>query len=141
MVSIFSFAVLLFCAFLGSVIARNGCRRCAGYYSFYLDTEMSEIEARAELHKRLGICATGGQYEAKPYRRDVCLIRADDTLACNYWKFQLDIYRYCGNGGKVWRANTPMCRDGECFYKDKLQLWCNNSVDCAGTCVCSTCAC
>lgn len=137
MITLIKLFFILFSFYASSTLARNGCRRCTGTYTFTLDKGLNEAAARDRLATSLGTCATGKQYLVKAVRSVDC-----KNGVCNQWAFDLTIYRYCGNGSKVLRAKDRKCTSPTgCFFGDYLQLNCVESVDCAETCHCWECAC
>lgn len=120
--------------------ARNGCRRCAGDYHLWFDKFVTEAVAMEYLGRRLNGCATGDQYQITGLQSTVCTANIH-IRQCMSWYFDVEVYRYCGNGGLVIRGLKWTCFETNCFYGDYLRLRCTKSVECAGTCDCTECAC
>lgn len=133
---------LMFISILASrAVARHGCRRCTGIYSFYLDDFLTESQARIHLKESLGTCATGSEFWTQSLDSNTCDETSRD-YRCKYWSFKIMVFRYCGNGGSVLRALQKVCGDEiGCFFRDYLSLICTQSVKCAGNCDCVKCAC
>lgn len=140
MTSILRVVFVLLWALSSRAAARNGCRRCTGFYNFIFDYFVEEAQAKDHLAVRFGNCATGDQYWIK----NVVLSDCDETSSfrrCRSWWFDLVVYRYCGNGGSVVRPRKRICdTNGRCMFYDYLELLCDKSVECAGKCDFKECA-
>lgn len=137
MAYLIKFAIFVFSVLLSTSYARNGCRLCSGTYSLYFDNGIDAAAARANLESKLGTCATGKQFLIKSATPLLC-----QGINCKKWVFDMDIYRFCGNGKAALRARDKRCsRPNQCFYADDLNLHCTQSVGCAETCHCNECGC
>lgn len=138
MANFLRFAALFVSLLVSVAFAANSCRQCSGVYAFTLDAAITGAAAKDYFVRKLGACATGAQYLIKRVVNQDCTV--PDT--CKFWRFEIDVYRYCGNGGSVVRARDYKCgTTNGCVYGDYLLLTCTKSVACAGQCDCNECAC
>lgn len=140
--------------FIFQVVAANSwsCRQCVGGYHFVFSVPISEAKAREFLSAGLLNCATANQYDITQTEKGLCdatCVRPGmppncapvNAPLCREWFFHLKVWRYCGNGGKVFWNKDPHCTGNICTSADTLSLSCYASVNCIGKCNCKLCGC
>lgn len=127
-----------------SVIGSNGCRLCTGDKTLTFDNFVVQDVAQAFLGNSFDGCVTGAEFEVTdvtPGGNNILTSCLANGVACKEWKFKLDIYRYCGNGGGVQMTKGRKCVGPVCALSDFLDLKCNRSVRCGSDCDCKNCGC
>lgn len=140
---------VLFC--VGQAFAANSCRACSGEYKVYFFDRILQDQATDFFKSVIPACATGNDYKINKTVaedcKDSCLVRdyqrclsGRGKQVCNTYTFSIDVYRYCGNGGKVIRDNqSEVTALGFRSTRQVLQLGCYRSVQCGGDCDKATC--
>lgn len=142
---------------VGLAASHNSCRQCMGNQAITFKTRVSQDSATSFFKASLGSCATGNDYYVQLVEPSDCLIpcvvEAIDNnkrrycqkfgeKVCLTYKFNIRVWRYCGNGGSVTLNKGAHCSiQGFCVASDSLSLSCNRSVQCRGDCTCSNCGC
>lgn len=134
-------ALLLLVSFLaGPAFASKSCRNCLGGLYLAFASPVTSDFASSVFAASLGNCATGGHALTK-VDTDTCLT-VNGQQACMNYLFNINVYRYCGNGGQANYNRGTYTYKGVKVATDKLSMTCNLSVKCGSTpCSCSTCAC
>lgn len=133
--------------------ADNSCRQCTGSQLLVFSKEVLENDAINFFETRFNKCATGPDYEITSTSYSGCHCTDPDKVppykncaqvgltACTVYVFNLNVWRYCGNGGTVDFTKPSYCDGAICVTKDNLNLTCNRSVQCKSPCVCKDCGC
>lgn len=122
--------IILILGLLELVVGLKGCRQCHGKQYITFTEPVSQYEATQFLRYSLGQCATGKNYN---------IVKA--TKDGNTWTFDLQIWRYCGNGGSNYVDKGGSSFSGLTSVSDKRALICTKSVECGRECLCSLCGC
>lgn len=131
---------VLFSLFSGVAIARNGCRQCHGNQVVLFTDYMSYEDFRNYVTGTVGLCATGDQYSMDQISSSNCISKGG-VSACKEWRASYQVWRYCGNGGKLDLRRVGICVGNVCGVDDQLSMSCVKSVDCASKCHCILCGC
>lgn len=136
---IFEALLLVLSVFTELAASRNGCRRCGGGYQFLFNDYFDEARARDFLKGSLSFCATGSQFLVTGVQINNCV--TPGSRQCKFWNFDLEVYRYCGNGSSVTVGRSSYCVGTVCARAQYLSLKCSESVDCKERCNCYDCGC
>lgn len=136
MFSLYKLACLLFALLAVNAATGKSCRQCTGDYLLILNDYATEAQARSFIKTSLGGCVTGGEYELIHPGSNDCL-----RGACKVWFFNINAWRYCGNGPTVVLKKDNHGSGGMLALKDYLSLSCTESVVCHGNCNCAECGC
>lgn len=139
------FLTLLYAFLLAGLTAgKNGCRQCTGHKILTFKLFVSQDVATEFLGHTFDGCNTGGQWlisDTIPGGDNPATCSSEGTFACREWKFKLQIWRYCGNGGGVQHTKGKFCIGPLCSLTDTLILTCTKSVECGTKCDCNKCGC
>lgn len=135
---IYKIVFLLASLFAGNTLAHNGCRQCSGVLRLTFDSYVPRAVAEKLVGPRLGTCATGNEYAIDRVSNPAGAC-SGNSGNCNYWNFDVTVWRYCSNGPIVDRILANPCVDGICSSSNKLNMNCHKSVDCHSKCTVSDC--
>lgn len=139
MLQLLKIALVCLALLICPAVTRNGCRQCTGDHILNFKDFVNIGQVKTFVYATLGKCATGNNYEVKGWNSWDCQV--GDITSCRTWMINYQIWRYCGNGGKVFLDNGLRCIGDLCVLDDRLRLLCHKSVDCVGNCNCSECGC
>lgn len=123
------------------VRAINGCRQCTGLKKMKFVDYLEHPEAVYLAVTSLKGCATGNVFVFKNVQAIKTSGCTFDGDSCKEWWFDMDIWRYCGNGKKVLLNKGYYCIANFCVETDNMELTCTKSVKCDGDCNCKDCGC
>lgn len=131
------------------VLGRNGCRQCTGYEDFNFEMSINRDTAETFFEKHFTLCATGHDYNIIGTLSDNCdRCYGDVTYCeksrnrfCKRWIFNVEVWRYCGNGKRAYIDRGAHCSFGQCLTANLVEMLCYHSVECKGDCVCKFCGC
>lgn len=132
-------ALIMIANFSVLVAGRWGCRQCIGYQGIVFTEYVAEAQAIDFFFGSLGNCGTGDDYAITNKIADQCEDQESENKLCKSWVFELDFWRYCGNGGLVAVNKGSHCINGICSSRDFRNMKCSMSVNCRGNCDSAQC--
>lgn len=152
MLKVIEVVLLLSSVFVRRALGKNGCRQCSGERAVKFNQKLSAVKAQLYFDLSFKRCATNSEYEVRHINPSNCeksCLDADGMPGsgpceflvdiCDTYSFQVQAWRYCGNGPLVALKISGNCEFGLCTTLDELHMSCTHSVECVGKCDSKSC--